>query len=119
MINDYSEGGLNMIDIASFNRSLKATQIKKYLNKENCGSWKRFFDSELEKYGGEVTLTGNLNIKDSPSIIKVSDPFFKEILGIWSKANYEEKIVSDYHFRSAPFWYNSLIRVGNRPVFFK
>jgi len=25
MINDYSEGGLKMIDIASFNRSLKAT----------------------------------------------------------------------------------------------
>jgi len=68
MINDYSEGGLKMIDIASFNRALKATWIKKYLDKE--------------KYGGEVTITGNLNIKDSPSIIKVSDPFLKEILGI-------------------------------------
>jgi len=84
MINDYSEGGLKMIDIASFNRSLKATWIKKYLDKENRGSWKRFFDSELEIYGGEVTLTGNLNIKDSRNIIKVSDPFFKEILEIWS-----------------------------------
>ena len=29
MINDYSKGGLKMIDIASFNRSLKATWIKK------------------------------------------------------------------------------------------
>ena len=29
-----------------FNRSLKVTWIKKYLDKENCGSWKRFFDSE-------------------------------------------------------------------------
>ena len=77
MINDYSEGGLKMIDIASFNRSLKATWIKKYLDNENGGSWKRFFDSELEKYGGEVTLTGNINIKDSRNIIKVSDPFFQ------------------------------------------
>ena len=49
MINDYSKGGLKMIDIASFNRSLKATWIKKYLHKENCGSWKSFFDSELEE----------------------------------------------------------------------
>ena len=47
------------------------------LDKEKCGSWKRFFDSEFEKYGGEVTLTGNLNIKDSRNIIKVSDPFFE------------------------------------------
>ena len=108
-----------MIDIASFNRSLKATWIKKYLDKENCGSWKSFFDSELEKYGGEVTLTGNLNTKDSRNIIKVSDPFFKEILEIWSEANYEENILSDYHLQSLPLWYNSLIRVENRPVFYK
>ena len=85
MINDYSEGGLKMIDIASFNGSLKATGIKRYLNKENCGSWKSFFDLELEKYGGEVILTGNLDIKDSRNVIKVSDPFLKEILEIWSE----------------------------------
>ena len=29
MINGYPEGGLKMIDIASFNKSLKATWIKK------------------------------------------------------------------------------------------
>ena len=97
MINDYSEGGLKLIDIASFNRSLKATWIKKYLDKENCGIWKSLFDSELDKYGGEVTLTGNLNIIDSRNIIKVSDPFFKEILEIWSEANYDVNIMSDYH----------------------
>ena len=30
--------------------------------------------------GGEVTFAGNLNKKDSCNIIKVSDPFIKEIL---------------------------------------
>ena len=119
MINDYSEGGLKMIDIVSFNRSLKATWIKRYLDKENYGRWKSFFDLELEKYGGEVTIPGNLDIKDSRNVIKVSDPFFKEILKIWSKVNYEEMIISDYHFRTSPLWYNSLVRVENRPVFFK
>lgn len=119
MINDYSEGGLKMIDIASFNRSLKATWIKRYLDKENCGQWKSFFDLELEKYGGEVILTGNLDIKDSRNVIKVSDPFLKEILEIWSEVKYEERIISDYHFRTLPLWYNSLVRVENRPVFFK
>ena len=28
-------------------------------------------------------------------------------------------IISDYHFRTLPLWYNSLVRVENRPVFFK
>ena len=71
MINGYSEGGLKMIDIASFNRSLKAKWIKRYLDKENCGRWKSFFDLELEKYGGEVILTGNLDIKGSRNVIKL------------------------------------------------
>ena len=115
MINGYSEGGLKMIDIASFNRSLKATWIKRYLDKENCGRWKSFFDLELEKYGGEVILTENLDIKDSRNVIKVSDPFLKETLEIWSEVKYEERILSDYHFRTLPLWYNnnSLVRAGS------
>ena len=60
MINDYSdhEGGLKMIDITSFNKSLKAIWIKKYLDVENQGGWKSFFDLELKKYGGEVIFCG-------------------------------------------------------------
>ena len=52
MINDYPEGGLKMIDIASFNKSLKATWIKKYLDSGNRGKWKNFFNLALGKYGG-------------------------------------------------------------------
>ena len=78
------------------------------------------FDSELEKYGGEVTLTGYLNIQDSRrNIIKVSDPFFQEILEIRSEENNEQKIIPDHHLQSSPLWYNSLVRVENRPVLFK
>ena len=80
---------------------------------------KECLDSELEKYGGEVTLTGYLNIQDSRNIIKVSDPFFQEILEIRSEENNEQKIISDHHLQSSPLWYNSLIRVENRPVLFK
>ena len=40
MINDYSEGGLKMIDIASFNKSLKATWTKKYVDSGNRRKWK-------------------------------------------------------------------------------
>ena len=56
MINDYSNGGLKMIDIQSFNKSLKATWVKKYLDKENQGKWKLFFDKELQKYGGHISF---------------------------------------------------------------
>ena len=52
MINDYPEGGLKMIDISSFNKSSKATWIKKYLDSGNHGKWKNFFNLALGKYRG-------------------------------------------------------------------
>ena len=51
IINDYPNGGLKMIDIQSFSKSLKATWIKKYLDDENRGKWKYFFDVELDRFG--------------------------------------------------------------------
>ena len=85
MINDYPEGGIKMIDIISFNKSLKAVWVKNYLDNENCGHWKLFFDAELKKYGGKAIFRGNLNKTDTSNLISVSDPFVKEPLAIWSE----------------------------------
>ena len=35
------------------------------------------------------------------------------------RGQFSEENMSDYHLRSSPLWYNSLIRVENRPVFYK
>ena len=42
MINSYAEGGLKMLDIQSFNESLKMKWIQGYLNEEKKGKWKLF-----------------------------------------------------------------------------
>ena len=63
LINDYSEGGIKMIDIASFNKSPKVTWIQKYLDPENRSKWRVLFDYELERNGGEAILKANLNKK--------------------------------------------------------
>ena len=83
MINDFSEGGLKMIDIESFNKSLKSSWIKKYLDPEYSSSWKSFFDLELQSHRGKTIFLGNLTRKDACCFIEVSDPFIKEILEIW------------------------------------
>lgn len=97
MINDYPEGGLKMIGLDSFNKSLKAIWIKKYLDMENHGGWKTFLDFELSKNGGIAIFTGNLNKKDT-NAIKISDPFIKEVLEIWSEVNFEQAVVTEDHF---------------------
>ena len=118
MIDDYPEGGLKMIDIASFNKSLKATWIKKYLDSGNRGKWKNFFNLALGKYrGSHFYELGNLKRKDIDKVKKIEDPFIKEIVEIWSDTFFEKKIVSKDHFLSLPLLQNSLIRIHNAPVF--
>ena len=43
----------------------------------------------------------------------------KEILEIWCEASFTENLTSEAQFLSSPLWYNSHIKIGNRPVFFK
>ena len=91
-----------MIDVVSFNKSLKASWIKRYLDSENSSKRKTIFNLELGKYGCNAFSKGNLNKKDidKPSI---EDPFVKEI---WSDTFFEGKIVLKDHILS-PLWQNS------------
>ena len=115
---NYQNGGLRMIDIESFCKSLKATWIKKYLDEENQSKWTILFDLELEAFGGTTALTGNLNTKDTKDILKSKDSFISKVLTIWAEANFEDRIMSENHFLNQSLWYNSLIRIDNHPVFY-
>ena len=119
MINDCCEGGLKMIDLISFNKSLKTSWIQKYLDSTNNGKWKVFFDLALQNYGRENVFTGNLNIKDTITSIKVSDPFREELLKLWAEVNFEQKITTLEQLQEQSLWHNSLIRLENKPIFFK
>ena len=45
--------------------------------------------------------------------------FLKDILVIWSELNYQVSIETVEAFLAQSLWYNSLIRVMNKPVFYK
>ena len=115
MINDYDKGGLKMLDIKTFNPSLKSIWNKNYLDNENTGKWKLFFfDFYLAKHGGKRIFTGNLNTKDVQNL-NIKDEFLFEILSIWVEINFQN---SPSDFQNFPLWQNSLIKVGKTPVFF-
>ena len=60
MINEYNKGGLKMIDLQSFNISLKIKWRKGYLDDNNKGKWKSFVNHYLEKHGGKLVFSANL-----------------------------------------------------------
>ena len=115
MLNDYEYGGLRMLDIQTFNHALKAKWIQKYLDDNNRGKWKLFFDYFLSQHNGKLLMTGNIKPTDVASL-NIQDPFTNEIVEIWSQINYDE---SPRYFANIPIWYNSLIRVANKPVFYQ
>ena len=116
MISDLKNGGLIMIDINSFNKALKSIWVKKYLDNDNHGKWKLLLDSEIHDLGGDVIFKGNLNNNDLAKFIHISDAFTSEILKIWSEISY---ITSTEHLLSLPLWQNSLVTIGNKPVYYK
>ena len=119
MINDPRDGGLRMIDLISFNKSLKTTWIKKYLDNDNYGKWKIFLDIVLKKYGCQSFFSYNLNASDISKLIETSDSFFKEVLDIWAELNFESQITSIDNFFEQSLWHNSPIRIAKKPVLFK
>ena len=74
IIRDYEKGGLRMVDIHTFNKSLKTSWIKKYLDPTNNGRWKFFFDDNLKMYGGKFIFSCNLHKDDIP-LLKIRNPF--------------------------------------------
>ena len=108
-----------MIDLVSFNKSLKLTWIKKYLDSLNKGKWKIFLDLKLGKNAGELVFAGNLSVKDTKIKFKNSDSFTKELLEIWAEVNFECEINSKEQLFQQPLWFNSLISIGNQPIFLK
>ena len=119
IINEYSDGGLKMIDLFAFNKSLKTIWIKKYLDKTNMGKWKLFFDLELGRYGGEAVFLGNLDKKDTKNYFQTSDIFITEILLIWTEVNFNSNISSLEQYKTQRLWNNSLIRIDRKPVYFR
>ena len=108
-----------MLDLNSFNKALKLSWVRKYLNDNNSGKWKLLFDFQLEDYGGVEFFRGNLDRKDVSKYINVPDPFIAEIVQIWTELSFEHTVKSMEHLLSLILWHNSLVKVGKKPIYYK
>ena len=104
MINDYPDGGLKMIDIQSFNKSLKTTWIKKYLDPNNRGKWKLSLKLNFNLTVDPFFSNATWKEEDLKSSFNFSDVFLKEVLGIWCELNYQDVLTSSTYFHSQILW---------------
>lgn len=108
LILDYNEGGLKMLDITSFIKSLKATWVKRLLNTK--GIWQ---DLASNIIGVENTkFVFELDNKSIESICKtVHNPFWKQILMDWAA-------IQNNH-RYMVLWKNQNITANKKPIYYK
>ena len=59
--NNYEYGGLKMLDIEKFLRSLKSSWVKRLLDENNNGKWKIFYKEKIKKVGGKIIFESNIN----------------------------------------------------------
>ena len=64
IIQNYENGGLKMIDLNLFIKSIKAGWVKRIINDKNKGDWKFIYLRQLEKVGGQFVFECNINEKD-------------------------------------------------------
>lgn len=107
-----------MVDVPLFAKSLKSTWIKKYLDQNNRGKFKLFFNSHLRDFIAIIYFKLNLYKKDF-SMTAMTDTFQQELLHIWSEITFEDTMVSTSYLRSQTIRFNSFIRIENKPLHFK
>ena len=80
-INEYSDGGLKIIDFDSMIISLRLAWLKRIVS-SNDGTWKRYLTYHLERFGSLFLFQCNYDVSILPLNISL---FYLELLQWWSE----------------------------------
>jgi len=105
IIQDYTRGGLKMIDIESFIAGLKASWIKRFIYRPES-KLTALYSYFLENYGNFFILKNCIKPNDIKSL-NIKSSFLKEILISWAKLNIQRNIDN---IGKEIIWNNSHIR---------
>ena len=101
-----------MFDIMSFIKSLKCSWVRRY-NDNVHQDWMLSFDMVLRNFGGAFVFKCNLHPGD---VTGITNGFIKQVCESWFSYSYK---VPDDHFENQFILNNSLVRIDNRPFFYR
>ncbi len=109
-----NQGGLKLVDIQKKDMSLKIQWVNRILDNDSLYA-------ELAYYflpkGGPLIWQCNLH-KNDIDIFMTKKNFWKDVLFSWCTVNYKTPINFE-DIRNTTIWYNSEIRIKNKPIFYK
>lgn len=104
-------GGIGMIDVEVFDKSLKLTWIKRYF--ETKSKWKTFIESAFPEMSN-IKNFGNVYIENLINIL--INPFWKHVLKYYLEFFTKKEIKTVDDFKNTSFLYNSNIRIGHKVI---
>ena len=112
------EGGISMPHLPSFNYALKLAWIRRLLEHGNEGLWKKMVWNQLPIQDMYI-WNCNLNSADAHLLTEfIPYKFWKEVIMAWSLYNFQEP-KNENEIREQNLWFNSFIKVENKPIFYK
>ena len=100
-------GGLNLVDLRKREIALKCTWVKTMEQDSKTASMANYF---LDRTMGLDIWHTNLHYKDITALFQ--DTFWRDVLIAWAEVNFNKNPYSQQ-----TIWYNSNIRIENRPYF--
>jgi hypothetical protein len=115
IISDYSDGGLKMLDVASFICAQKVMWVKRLLATNNEGSWKIYPQMILSELLGKYSFQCNFNLK---MLDKDFPKFYLQLFEAWNKTKEDPK-EDPFNLRREILWLNKNIKIGGNVVCYK
>ena len=117
LINNFRNGGLNMVEIRSKITSLKANVVKRFFENQSDTLWKECFTQHLNYFGGKLLFQCDYDVKCLGTEIPA---YYLHVLECWrqfySKEILDETIQS---LSSCIVWNNSHIQIEKKSIFWE
>ena len=111
----YENGGLKMIDLETFIKSLKITWIKRFMGSDANGILNKIYMEKIHPFGGKFLFECNYSENDV-DVFAGTNKFLKDVLTSWASLNSKPVILS---YRDEILWNNSNIRAGGCTIIYK
>ena len=113
-INTIKNGGLSVPDLKTYEKSLKVSWIKRFLD-DSTSQWKVFFEQSLKPFGGKLLFNCDM-LEGDKRLDDISNPFYKDIIRNWFALN--STINQDYTTKIGTkiLWNNKSIKINKKTL---
>ena len=117
MINDFSKGGVNMVDVKFMQQSFQCEWLQRLSQASNKCKWSWIPSNQFSAFGRNYAfLNSTVGCKKFKGLDKVTSLFWKNALSVWLCNNQKDHSIL---FKNQCLWNNKLIKHQGNVLYFE